>query len=142
MGRPLREIYFVVNLNPPKIKWASYFSACNPPTMCFFFATCCGQNDSNWKAWDMENLFNNKFNILLLIILKNTTNWYAARDFDSFSNAIDCDSGQMFISTWNKISFIKCCAIQGTIIGTNIEKVGVKLFLSNVSLEQDSNVSN
>ena len=47
-------------------------------------------------------------------------------NFESFSNAVDCYAGQMFISTWNDINFIRCCTRRGTIISTNIEKVCVK----------------
>ena len=44
MGRPLWALYFVVNLNPPKTKWASSFSVFKPSPMCpVCFPTCCGQ---------------------------------------------------------------------------------------------------
>ena len=76
----------------------------------------------------MENLFNNKFNILPLIILKNPTNWSAACNFESFRNAVDCCAGKFFISTWNEINFIRCCTIWGTRIVTNLKRFGVKLF--------------
>ena len=76
--------------------------------------------------WD--NSFNNKFNILLLTILKNQTNWSAACNFESLTNAVYCYSGQIFISTWYEINFIRCCTRWGTRIGTNIERVGVKMF--------------
>ena len=85
----------------------------------------------------MEILFNNKFNILLLIILKNSTNWSAACNFESFRNTVDFDAGQMFISTWNEINFIRCCTRWGNRIGTNPERVAVKLFY----LEQDISVN-
>ena len=89
----------------------------------------------------MDNLFNNIFNILLLIILKKTTYWSAAYNFESFINSFDCYVVQMFLSTWNEINFIRCCTRLGTRIGTNIERVGVKFVFSNVSLEQDSRVN-
>ena len=42
MGRPLWALYFVVNLNPPKNKWASSFSVCKTSPMCpVCFLTCC-----------------------------------------------------------------------------------------------------
>ena len=34
------------------------------------FCNLLQENDPNWQAWNMENLFNNKFNILLLVIIK------------------------------------------------------------------------
>ena len=41
MGRPLLALHFVANLNPPKNKWASSFSACNISPICpVCYATC------------------------------------------------------------------------------------------------------
>ena len=98
-------------------------------------------NDVNWQACNTDNLFNNKLNIIPLIILKDSTNISAICNFDSFINSVDCDADQMFLITWNETNFIRCCTRGSTIIGTNIERVGVKLFLSNVSLEQDGSIN-
>ena len=105
------------------------------------FCNLLWENEKNCQAWNMDNLFNNKFNILVLIILKNPTIWSAACNFDSFRNAVDFDAGKMFISNWNGINLIRCFTILGTRIGTNIERVGVKLVFSNIFLEQDSSIN-
>ena len=127
MGRPLWALYFVVNLNPPKNKWASSFYVFKPSPMCpVCFATCCGQMSRIFMSviWRTHSI------IISIFILKNLTNWSAAWNFYSFSNSFYCYVGQIFISTWCEINFIKCCTRWGTGIGTNLKRVGVKLCFS------------
>ena len=134
MGRPLWSLYFVVNLKSPTTKWASSSSAWKPHKCVMFVLKSVVGNYPDCKAWNMDNTFYNNSNILLLIILKNPTNSSTAWNFESFSNAVYCDTGQFFISNWYEINFIRCCTRWGTGIGTNLERVGVKLFFSPIFL--------
>ena len=56
--------------------------------MICLFCNLLGGNDPNWQAWKMENLSNDKFNILPLIILKYPTKRSATCKFDLFRDAI------------------------------------------------------
>ena len=67
MGRPLLALYFVVNSNPPKIKWFSSFSAYSPSPICpVCFATVCGQMSKIGKPgiWRTRSIISSILSLL------------------------------------------------------------------------------
>ena len=76
----------------------------------------------------METLFDNNFNILLHIILKNPINWSAACNCGYFRNSVYCYSFQMFISNRFEINYIRFGTRWHTRIGKNIKRVGISFF--------------